>query len=148
MMVHVPIKILPHGKGLKLPEYMTPHAAGMDIAAAITSAIEIPPFQRVLVPTGISVAIPEGFEIQIRPRSGLAVRHGVTVVNAPGTIDADYRGEIKVGLINLGADTWVVERGQRIAQMILSKVWMARWQECDKLPETERGDGGFGHSGI
>jgi dUTP pyrophosphatase len=100
------------------------------------------------VPTGISVALPPGYEFQIRPRSGLALRHGLTVVNAPGTIDADYRGEIKVGLINLGQVPVHIKRGQRIAQMILSKVWRADWREVDTLPSSERGDGGFGHSGI
>ena len=147
-MITLPVRIFPHGRGLELPEYMSAHAAGMDIRAAVDTPVEIAPSEIALVPSGIAVAIPEGYEIQIRPRSGLAIKHGITVVNAPGTIDADYRGEIKVGLVNLGRISWVVERGQRIAQMVLSRIWQAQWQECDRLPETVRGDGGFGHSGM
>jgi dUTP pyrophosphatase len=148
MKVRVPVKRLDHGKGLDLPEYMSDHASGMDIRAAIDSAVEIKPMERVLIPTGLALAIPEGYEVQIRPRSGLAIKHGITVINSPGTIDADYRGEIKVGLVNLSDAPWIVERGQRIAQMVLSRVWHALWDEMDKLPETGRGKGGFGHSGI
>jgi dUTP pyrophosphatase len=146
--VRIRIKLLPHAEGLPLPQYMTELAAGMDLAAAVDDECIVHPKSIFLVPTGMSVALPPGYEFQIRPRSGLALRHGLTVVNAPGTIDADYRGEIKVGLINLGQVPVHIKRGQRIAQMILSKVWRADWREVDTLPSSERGDGGFGHSGI
>ncbi len=145
--VRVEIKQLPHAAGLDMPRYMTEHAAGMDIAAAVTDPVTITPGDICLIPTGISVALPPGFELQIRPRSGLAIKHGVTVINSPGTIDADYRGEIKVGLINLGRQGFVIERGQRIAQMVLSKVWQVDWTEVESLPDTKRGRGGFGHTG-
>jgi len=120
----------------------------MDLAAAIQHDILLHPGEIGLVPTGLAVALPHGHEFQIRPRSGLAIKHGLTVVNAPGTIDADYRGEIKVGLINLGPETVTIKRKQRIAQMILARVWQASWQEVDSLPTTARGEGGFGHSGV
>ena len=144
----VQILRLPHGKDLPLPKYITELSAGMDLAAAVEKWVDISPGEIVLVPTGIAVAIPPGYEFQIRPRSGLAIRHGITVVNAPGTIDADYRGEIKIGLINLGKETFRIERGQRIAQMVLARVEQVKWSEVSRLPETARGDGGFGHSGI
>ncbi len=143
----IEIKQLSHAVGLDLPRYMTEHAAGMDIAAAITGHVTIAPGDICLIPTGICVALPRGFELQIRPRSGLAIKYGVTVVNSPGTIDADYRGEIKVGLINLGGQDFIIERGQRIAQMVLSRVWQIDWAEVKSLPETGRGKGGFGHTG-
>lgn len=147
-LVHIKIKLLPHAEGLPLPQYMTDLAAGMDLAAAVDDECIIQPKSIFLVPTGISVALPPGYEFQIRPRSGLALRHGLTVINAPGTIDADYRGEIKVGLINLGQVPVHIKRGQRIAQMVLSRVWRAEWEKVDTLPSSERGDGGFGHSGM
>ncbi len=146
--VKVFFKQLPHGEGLPLPKYMTQGASGMDVLAAIGEDVSVEPGEIALIPTGLSVAIPHGYEIQIRPRSGLAIKHGLTVVNAPGTIDADYRGEIKVGLINLGKKDVVVSRGDRIAQMVLAKVAFIEWQQTEKLPETERGSGGFGHTGM
>ncbi|MEF3169182.1 MAG: dUTP diphosphatase [Deltaproteobacteria bacterium] len=145
--ISVSIKILPHGKGLPLPRYMSGLASGMDVPAAIDDDLVILPGAVCLVPTGLSVAVPPGFEIQIRPRSGLAVREGVTVVNSPGTIDADYRGEIQVGLINHGSKPVRIRRGDRIAQMVLAQVFRAEWMEVETLDETARGDGGFGHSG-
>ncbi len=146
--VVVQIKRLPHARGLPFPEYMTTGSSGMDICAAVNEPLTIHPSEICLVPTGLSVALPAGYELQIRPRSGLAIKRGITVVNAPGTIDADYRGEIKVGLINLGREIFVVERGQRIAQMVLSRVWRMDWQEVEELPATERDSGGFGHTGT
>lgn len=120
----------------------------MDVCAAVEEELQIAPGEIVLVPTGFAVAIPEGFEIQVRPRSGLAVRHGITIINSPGTIDSDYRGEVKVGLINLGAESFVIKRGDRIAQLVLAPVTLATWQVCDELDDTERGAGGFGHTGV
>ena len=143
-----PIVKLPHGRDLPLPSYATEGSAGMDVMAALDGPVVMEPGSISLIPTGISVAIPEGYEIQIRPRSGLAVKHGITVINAPGTIDSDYRGEIKVGLINLGKEPFTIEKGMRIAQMILSRVYRARLEETDSLPETSRGSGGFGHTGT
>ncbi|MBW2328666.1 MAG: dUTP diphosphatase [Deltaproteobacteria bacterium] len=135
-------------RDLPLPGYESIQAAGMDVAAAVTGEIVLQPGEIKLIPTGFGVAIPEGFEIQVRPRSGLAVKHGISIINAPGTIDADYRGEVKVGLINLGQEPFIVNRGDRIAQLILAPVCQARWQLTDSLDETERGSGGFGHTGI
>lgn len=146
--VVIQIKRLPHAVGLPLPHYITRQSAGMDLAAAIQHDILLHPGKIGLVPTGLAVALPHGYEFQIRPRSGLAIKYGLTVVNSPGTIDADYRGEIKVGLINLGLETVTIKRKQRIAQIILARVWQASWQEVDSLPTTARGDGGFGHSGV
>jgi len=133
---------------LPLPQYMTAGAAGMDVLAAVPGDVEIAPLARELVPTGIAMAIPPGFEIQVRPRSGLAWRQGLTVLNAPGTIDADYRGEVKVLLVNLGAAPAVVQRGDRIAQLVLAPVARAVWQSVEVLPETARSAGGFGHTGA
>ena len=133
---------------LSLPGYESIKAAGMDVAAAVTEDVVLLPGEVKLIPTGFGVAIPDGFEIQIRPRSGLAVKRGVSIINAPGTIDADYRGEVKIGLINLGKDPFEVQRGDRIAQMVLAPVCQARWQLTDRLDETERGSGGFGHTGV
>lgn len=129
-----------------LPEYMTPGAAGMDLCADIEAPIEIGSMQRLLIPTGIAIALPAGFEAQIRPRSGLALKQGFTMVNTPGTIDSDYRGEIQIIAINLGAAPITIERGQRIAQMVVQRVARAEWQEVDELPSTERQEGGFGHT--
>jgi len=146
--VTIQIKRLPHASGLSLPEYITEQSAGMDLAAAVQHDIILAPGEIGIVPTGLAVALPHGYEFQVRPRSGLAIKKGLTVVNAPGTIDADYRGEIQVGLINLGQETITIKRGQRIAQMVLSRTWQANWQEVDALPATSRGKGGLGHSGI
>lgn len=144
--IQVGIVCLPEYEGMELPRYMTDQAAGMDLAAAVPGEVVIQPGGRALIATGIAVALPEGVEAQIRPRSGLAVRHGVTVLNAPGTIDADYRGEIKVILINFGEAPFSVKRGDRIAQMVFQRVLQARWEVREQLPPTSRGDGGFGHT--
>jgi dUTP pyrophosphatase len=133
---------------IDLPSYETSGSAGMDIRAAIGGTLHLRPRQRLLVPTNIAVAIPPGYEIQVRPRSGLAVKHGVTIVNAPGTIDSDYRGEIKIGLINLGAETYTIQRGDRIAQLILAPVARVRLVQVEELEQTSRGSGGFGHTGV
>jgi dUTP pyrophosphatase len=133
---------------LSLPAYATEQSAGMDAATAIIEDIELQPGDIQLFPTGFAVALPEGFEIQVRPRSGLAIKHGVTVINAPGTIDADYRGEIKIGLINLGQTPFTIHRGDRIAQLVLAPVCQAQLQKVQELNTTKRGSGGFGHTGI
>ena len=133
---------------LPLPTYHSALAAGMDVACALHEPLHLQPGAICMVPTGFAVAVPPGFELQVRPRSGLAVKHGITVINSPGTIDADYRGEVKVGLINLGPDTFTIKRGDRIAQMVLAPVFRAHVEVVAKLDATERGDGGFGHSGI
>ncbi|MCI5161406.1 MAG: dUTP diphosphatase [Candidatus Electrothrix sp. AX5] len=135
-------------RDLSLPAYATKQAAGMDAAAAIAEDSVLQPGEIKLFPTGFAIALPEGFEIQVRPRSGLAIKHGVTVVNAPGTIDADYRGEVKIGLINLGNAPFTVQRGDRIAQLILAPVCQAQLQQVQALGKTERGHGGFGHTGM
>lgn len=144
-MTSVAIKRLPNNDDLPLPAYETAGAAGMDLRA--TEAVTLKPGARHLVPTGLSIALPEGFEAQVRPRSGLAVKHGVTVLNSPGTIDCDYRGEIKVPLINHGQDEFVIARGDRIAQMVIAPVTRIVWTEVETLGETARGAGGFGSSG-
>ena len=136
---------LPHGEGLPLPAYATEHAAGMDVVAA--EAVVLAPGARHAVVTGIAIAIPEGFEVQVRPRSGLALKHGVTCLNTPGTIDADYRGEVKVILANLGAEPFEVKRGERIAQLVPAAVQRAAFVEVAELDETARGAGGFGSTG-
>jgi dUTP pyrophosphatase len=138
---------LPHGAGLDLPAYATPAAAGLDLLAAVDRETVIPPGGRALIPTGIAVALPEGYEAQVRPRSGLALRHGVTVLNSPGTIDADYRGEVGVILINLGSEPFAVTRGMRVAQLVVSAVTRIGWTEATALPESGRGSGGFGSTG-
>jgi len=145
--IQVQILRLANAKDISFPKYMTDNASGADIFAAIEHEIIIKPGEIKLIPTGFCVAIPEGYEIQIRPRSGLAIKHGVTVVNAPGTIDSDYRGEIKVGLINLGQKPFKIKRGDRIAQMVLAPCYQIDWAEVTKLPDTKRGKGGFGHTG-
>ena len=145
-MTLVRIKRMPGGEDLPLPAYETAGAAGMDLRAS--EAHQLKPGQRVLMPTGFAIALPEGFEAQVRPRSGLAVKHGITVLNAPGTIDCDYRGEIKVPLINLGEHDYFIARGDRIAQMVVAPVTQARWIESDELDQTARGAGGFGSSGT
>lgn len=132
----------------QLPSYATELSAGMDLRANLDQPIELQPLQRALVPTGLFMALPEGYEAQVRPRSGLALKHGVTVLNTPGTIDADYRGEVGVILINLGQEDFTVNDGERIAQMIVAKYEQAELVPVDVLDETERGEGGFGHSGV
>lgn len=134
--------------GLSLPTYETELSAGMDVRACVDEPLSLEPRAIVLVSTNLAVAIPEGFEIQVRPRSGLAIKKGITLINSPGTIDADYRGEIKIGLINLGNDEFVISRGDRIAQLILAPVARARFELVEKLDATERGSGGFGHTGV
>ncbi len=147
-MIVVPVKRLPHGEGLPLPAARSSSAAGMDLAAAVSEPVVIPPGGRALVPTGFAMALPEGHEGQVRPRSGLAVEHGITVLNAPGTVDADYRGEVKVPLINLGDRAFTVTRGMRIAQMVVAPVTVVTLAEAAELDETPRGHGGFGSTGI
>ena len=145
MTISIQLKRLPHGEGLPLPAYATDGAAGMDVVSA--EDVTIAPGQRHAVATGLSVAIPEGFEIQVRPRSGLAAKHGLTCLNSPGTIDSDYRGELKVILINHGTDAFTIARGERIGQMVLAPVTRLVWEEVDSLDETDRGEGGFGSTG-
>jgi dUTP pyrophosphatase len=132
---------------LPLPTYMTAHAAGMDICAAIQASQTIAPGEIVLIPTGFALAIPPGFEVQIRPRSGLAIKQGISIINAPGTIDADYRGEVKIGLINLGSKAYTIQRGDRIAQMVVQRAYQVEIVEVEDLEPTERNQGGFGHTG-
>ena len=139
---------LPHGQGLKLPEYGTDQSAGMDLLAAIEAELVLAPGGRALVPTGIAIALPEGYEAQVRPRSGLALEHGITILNSPGTIDADYRGEIGVILANQGEAAFAVTRGLRIAQLVIARVARVAWREADTLPASARGAGGFGSTGI
>ncbi|MGI9413632.1 MAG: dUTP diphosphatase [Hyphomicrobiales bacterium] len=145
----VRIRRLAHARDLDLPAYQSAGAAGMDLASAVDrqEPVTIDPGERALVPTGLSIELPEGFEAQVRPRSGLAARHGVTVLNTPGTIDADYRGEIKVILINHGAEPFTVARGERIAQLVVQPVARVTWEERDALSSSGRGEGGFGSSG-
>ncbi|MBT9372175.1 dUTP diphosphatase [Rhizobium sp. CSW-27] len=139
---------LPHGEGIDLPAYETRGAAGMDVRAALTEPMTLVPGQRALVPTGFVFEIPEGFEVQVRPRSGLAFKNGITCLNTPGTIDSDYRGEVKVLLVNLGDRDFIIERGMRIAQLVVSPVVQAQVQEADGFSETARGAGGFGSTGV
>ena len=143
--VGVRIMRLPHGEGLALPAYATDGAAGMDVLAA--EDVTLPPGGRHAVATGLALAIPDGYEIQVRPRSGLALKHGISLPNTPGTIDSDYRGELKVIMINLGQDAFVIRRGDRIAQLVLAPVVRAAWEEVVDLDETARGEGGFGSTG-
>jgi dUTP pyrophosphatase len=148
--ISIAVKRLPAALGLSLPKYETKGAAGLDLIAALdpSETITIEPGTRALVPTGLQMAIPENYEVQVRPRSGLATKKGVTVLNSPGTIDSDYRGEVKVILINHGSEPFVIERGDRIAQMVVARVTQAAWAECDSLPETTRGEGGFGSTKV
>lgn len=139
---------LPHFEGLALPNFATAGAAGVDLEAAITEPVTLQPGERQLVATGLTMALPQGYEAQIRPRSGLAYKNGVTVLNSPGTIDADYRGEVKVLLINHSSTPFVIERGMRIAQMVVAPYTQPAWQVVESLDETLRGDGGFGSTGI
>jgi dUTP pyrophosphatase len=146
--VSVAVRRLPHGQGLDLPSYETPHAAGMDLKAALADGETITLNPGARAPTGLSIALPEGYEAQVRPRSGLAAKNGVTVLNSPGTVDADYRGEVKVILINHGSEPFEITRGMRIAQMVIASVTQARWREVEELPPTTRGSGGFGSTGV
>ena len=143
--VGVKLTRLPHGEGLDLPRYATSGAAGMDVVSA--EDLTLQPGARHAVATGLAMAIPEGYEIQVRPRSGLALKHGITVPNTPGTIDSDYRGELKVIMINHGSDPFPIARGDRVAQLVLAPVTQAKWEEVESLDETERGAGGFGSTG-
>lgn len=146
-MVPVRVKILPHGEGLALPAYATAGSAGCDLMAAVAEPVTLEPGKRKLIPTGLAIALPEGWEAQIRPRSGLALKNGLTCLNSPGTIDADYRGEVGVILANLGEEAFTVERGMRIAQMVIAPVFQARFDVVEELDETARGAGGFGSTG-
>jgi dUTP pyrophosphatase len=138
---------LPNGDGLPLPSYATPRAAGLDLVAAIPADVVLGPGERVLVPTGIAIALPPEFEAQVRPRSGMALKSGITVLNSPGTIDADYRGEIGVILVNLSGERYTVRRGDRVAQLIIAPLARATWEVTDRLPPSERAIGGFGSTG-
>ena len=146
--VDLPVQRLEHARDLPLPSYASAHAAGLDLLAAVSEPVVLEPGGRAVLPTGIAIALPEGFEAQVRPRSGLAARNGVTVLNSPGTIDADYRGEVAVVLINLGDAPFRVERGMRIAQLVVAPVATVRWQEMARLSETARAEGGFGSTGT
>jgi len=150
MSVEVAVVVLPHGAGLPLPAYETEHAAGMDLRAAVPedAPIVLKPMAREAVPTGLTMAIPPGYEGQVRPRSGLAMRQGITCLNSPGTVDADYRGEVKVILINLGAEDFTIRRGERIAQLLIAPVSQATWRVAESLEDTARGAGGFGSTGV
>jgi dUTP pyrophosphatase len=141
------IKILPHGEGLPFPAYASAGAAGIDLAAAVDQSVTLNPDHRALVPTGIAIALPEGYEGQVRPRSGLALKHGITVLNSPGTIDCDYRGEVHVILANLGTEPVTIRRGDRIAQLVVAPVTRVEIERVADLPESERGAGGFGSTG-
>lgn len=147
-MTDVKIMKLPHAADFPLPHYATEQAAGADLMAAIDSDIIIEPLSRKLIPTGVAISLPAGFEAQIRPRSGLALKNGITILNSPGTIDADYRGEIKIILINLGNEEFTVTRGMRVAQLIIAPVVKAQWQETESLDDTARSSNGFGSTGI
>jgi dUTP pyrophosphatase len=141
------VRRLPHGKDLPLPTYATPGAAGMDLLAAVETPVTIDPGKRALIPTGIAIALAPGYELQVRPRSGLALRHGIVLPNSPGTIDEDYRGEVQVIVLNAGDVPFTIERGTRIAQAVLAPVVRARWHELDSLDVTSRNEGGFGSTG-
>jgi dUTP pyrophosphatase len=144
----VSVQRLAHGADLPLPAYATQQSAGLDLMAAVAEDVILAPGARELIPTGLAIALPAGFEAQVRPRSGLALKHGITVLNSPGTIDADYRGEVQVLLINHGAAPFSIRRGDRIAQMVVAPVTQIAWSIVDKLDETERGSGGYGSTGI
>jgi dUTP pyrophosphatase len=148
MSITVAVRRLPHATGLPLPAYASSGAAGMDLLAAIEAPVTIAPGGRALIPTGLAVALPASYEMQVRPRSGLALRYGIVLPNSPGTIDADYRGEIQVILLNTGDAPFTVERGMRIAQAVVAPVTRAAWRETDQLDATARGDGGFGSTGV
>lgn len=143
----VDLKILPHGRDLDLPSYATLHSAGMDLRAAISESRVLKPSERILIPTGIAIALPVGYEAQVRPRSGLALKYGITVLNSPGTVDSDYRGEIKVLLIHLGHNNFIIERGMRIAQIVIQKFEKWTWNVVEELDDTDRSIGGYGSTG-
>lgn len=146
--VEIQVRRLPHGGDLPLPAYATDESAGMDLLAAVAEDVVLQPGERRLIPSGIAIALPPGTEAQVRPRSGLALKHGITVLNAPGTIDADYRGEVGVILINLGQEPYTVTRGMRIAQMVIAPVGQAAWHPVESLDASGRGAGGFGSTGT
>ncbi|MDX1401903.1 MAG: dUTP diphosphatase [Kiloniellales bacterium] len=146
--ITVSVRRLPHGADLVLPEYATAQSAGLDLLAAVDVPVTLAPGARQLIPTGIAIALPAGSEAQVRPRSGLALKHGITCLNSPGTIDADYRGEVGVILINHGEEAFTVTRGMRIAQMVIATLTRARWREVNNLEESARGAGGFGSTGL
>lgn len=148
MTAPIAVRRLPHGADLPLPSYATEGAAGMDLLAAVTTPVTIEPGQRALIPTGLTLALPAGHELQIRPRSGLALKNGILLANSPGTIDEDYRGELQIIVLNAGNAPFIVERGMRIAQAVLAPVTRATWHETDTLPETTRAAGGFGSTGT
>jgi len=148
MIVPVQVKRLPHSVGLPLPGYATPGAAGMDLLAAVAAPLVLQPGQRTLVPTGLAIALPPGFELQVRPRSGLALKNGIVLPNSPGTVDEDYRGELQVIVMNAGTESFTIERGMRIAQAVLAPVVRVAWAEVAELDGTARGAGGFGSTGT
>ena len=148
MTIPVAVKRFPHGIGLPLPAYATAGAAGIDLLAAVNDPIVIPPGGRTLIPTGIAIALPPGYELQVRPRSGLALKHGIVLPNSPGTVDEDFRGELQVIVMNAGTENFTVERGMRIAQAVLAPVVRIAWQEVEDLDTTTRGAGGFGSTGV
>ncbi len=141
-------QMMPHASGLPLPGYETEDSAGMDLRAAVDQPVELRPGKRMLVPTGLKMAIPRGYEAQIRPRSGMAYKHGITMLNTPGTIDSDYRGEVKLLAVNLGEESYTIHRGDRIAQMVIAPVCRAKISEVENLEDTARGEGGFGSTGV
>ncbi|NHO31718.1 dUTP diphosphatase [Acetobacter fallax] len=146
-LVPVSVRRLDHAEGLPLPSYATAGAAGMDLLAAVTGSLSVLPGGRAMIPTGLCIALPPGYELQVRPRSGLALKHGITLPNTPGTIDEDYRGEICVILLNTGTEVFTVERGMRVAQAVIAPVFRVLWNEVDDLDDTDRGAGGFGSTG-
>ena len=146
--IEIMVKKLEGGEDIPLPKHMTPHSAGMDIFSAVKEAVVIAPGKRALLPTGIAIALPPGIEAQIRPRSGLAIKNGIGLLNSPGTIDADYRGEIGIILVNLSAEEFIVKNGERICQMVINKVEAVTWKQVGSLDQSERGAGGFGHTGT
>lgn len=146
-MEHIKVKII-NKSGHELPAYETPSAAGMDVRACLTEPVTLAPLERALIPTGLRIQLPQGYECQIRPRSGLALRHGISLVNTPGTVDADYRGEIGVIVINLSNEPFTINDGERICQMVVKEYVHVAWEPVERIDETERGDGGFGHTGV
>jgi len=146
--ISIKVKMLDKGNDLPMPAYASEGASGMDIRACVEAPVLLQPGETRLIPTGLTVSVPQGYEAQMRPRSGLALHHGIGMLNAPGTIDSDYRGEVGVILVNWGRNPFQIRRGDRIAQMVLSKVYRAEWREVEDLDETPRGMGGFGHSGV
>jgi dUTP pyrophosphatase len=146
--VKIQVVRLPHAAGLDLPAYGTPGSSGMDLRAAVGEPLTVRPGEKTAVPTGLTIAVPVGYEAQVRPRSGLALKHGLSVLNSPGTIDSDYRGEVKVILANLGREDFEINRGDRIAQLVICPVIRAGWDEVERLPDSSRGAGGFGHTGL